>query len=408
MQQPSGGEWTNWSGSVSCHPDIVHRPETEHEVQRLVREARQAGDIVRVTGSGHSWTPLVATDDALVSLTQMGEVREIDADTHEATVAGGITIRKAARSLNQKGLAFPNLGDVTLQTIAGAFATGTHGTGLAFGNLAECLAGGRLVTGTGEIREVASDDEQLLRALRVSLGALGILTEMRLDLQPRYKIERREYCTRFADVWPLLDELVAGNRNMDLYWYPRSDEVKVRLLNGPGGGTDEEMLPADAELVKQRTDWWHRVIPEHNGIPRRFEEMEYAIPLANGPACFREVRDRVRKRWRANVGWRLLVRTVGADDTYLSTEHDRDVMTISLIQNAQLDHRDYFQDIEPIFRRHGGRPHWGKNHSLEADELAELYPAWDRFQRIRAELDPGGVFVSEHVREVLGPPEEPP
>lgn len=393
--------WTNWAGGVTCQPDHVLRPETEAEVQTIVREAREGGDTVRVAGSGHSWTPVVATDDVLVSLEQMTEVTELDREERWATIGGGITLEEAAKRLDAEGLAMPNLGDVTMQTVAGALSTGTHGTGPAFGNLSESLVGGRLVTGTGEVRAFDADDEQLLRAARVSLGALGIFTELRLDLQPTYKLQRREYCASFEEAEPYLEQLIAENRNFDFYWYPRSDEVKLRLLNGPGGGTDEDDLDF-AELVKDVTDRWHRVIPQHNDIDRRFEEVEYAVPIEEGLACFRQVRDRVRERWRADVGWRLLCRTVAADETYLSTEHEQDTMTISLLQNAQLEHEPYFRDVEPILRDHGGRPHWGKNHDLAADELQELYPRWDDFQRVRRKLDPDGVFVSEHLAELFG------
>jgi FAD/FMN-containing dehydrogenase len=155
-----------------------------------------------------------------------------------------------------------------------------------------------------------------------------------------------------------------------------------------------------ARLLAEEIGWSHEVIP--NARELRFEEMEYALPAAQGLACFREVRRRVKDHWRQSVGWRVLYRAVAADDAYLSLAHGRSTVTISLHQNATLPFREYFSDIEPIFRAHGGRPHWGKKHTLRAVALRPLYPGWDRFLEIRQRMDPGGVFLNPYLRELLG------
>ncbi|MFP8957692.1 D-arabinono-1,4-lactone oxidase [Natrialbaceae archaeon A-CW3] len=403
-QSDTAAEWTNWSGSISFEPDRVLEPETEEEVQSIVRECAAAGETVRVAGAGHSWTPVVETDDVVLSLANMTGVVSHDADAKEATLYAGTTLGEAGTELHDRNLAMANLGDVSMQTVAGAFGTGTHGTGAGFENLAGSLIGGRLVIGTGEVREFSAEtDPELLRAARVSLGTLGIFTEVRLDLQPTYKLQRREYCTNWEACREHVPTLIEENRNFDFYWYPRSNEVKLRLLNAPGGGTDHEAL-SYATLVEDQTGWWQEIIPEHDEIGRKFDEMEYAVPIEAGLECFERVRERVRQNWRADVGWRLLVRTVAADDSFLSTEYDRETMTISCIQNAELEHQAYFDDIEPLFREYDGRPHWGKKHSLRASELRALYPEWDSFQEQRGELDPDGVFLTDYLEELLGEP----
>ncbi|WP_255171364.1 D-arabinono-1,4-lactone oxidase [Natrononativus amylolyticus] len=393
--------WSNWSGSVSFEPDRIIEPETEAELRSLVSRCGETGETVRVAGAGHSWTPVVQTDDVVVSLTNMTGLVSHRPESKEATLYAGTTLEEAGTELHDRNLAMPNLGDVSMQTVAGAFGTGTHGTGPAFENLAGSLVGGRLVTGTGEVRSFdAESDPDLLRAARVSLGTLGIFTEVTLDVQTTYKLRRREYCTTWRDCRDHLPELIEANRNFDFYWYPRSDEVKLRLLNAPGGGTDDDDL-SYATLVEDQTGWWHEIIPEHDDIGREFDEMEYAVPVEDGLECFERVRERVREDWRADVGWRLLVRTVAADDAYLSAEYERDVMTISCIQNAELAHRAYFDDIEPIFHEYAGRPHWGKKHTLRAPELRERYPEWDRFQELRRELDPEGVFMTDYLEDLF-------
>jgi FAD/FMN-containing dehydrogenase len=127
-----------------------------------------------------------------------------------------------------------------------------------------------------------------------------------------------------------------------------------------------------------------------------------ARDAAAGPECFREVRRRILEHHRKHVGWRVLYRFVAADDAFLSPAHERDCVAISVHQNASLPFQNYFDDIEPILQAHGGRPHWGKRHSLCGDALASLYPKWDRFQAWRRKLDPADVFLSEECAALFG------
>jgi FAD/FMN-containing dehydrogenase len=157
-----------------------------------------------------------------------------------------------------------------------------------------------------------------------------------------------------------------------------------------------------AALVEDRTGWAHEILPKHSNLPYRFDEMEYALPFEAGVSCFQAVRERVKARWRASVGWRVLYRVVAADDAYLSTAHGRLSVNISLHQNAELPFWDYFRDIEPILRDHGGRPHWAKKHTLRGTDLQPLYPMWDRFLAQRQRLDPDGVFLTPYLRDLLG------
>ncbi|MFB6166189.1 MAG: D-arabinono-1,4-lactone oxidase [Haloarculaceae archaeon] len=403
MDRTALDQWENWSGSVSFDPRALYEPADEDELRELVARAGDEGRQVRVVGSGHSATGILETDDLLVTLDRLSGVADHDGDSHEATVLAGTTLGEAGNELLEYDLGMPNFGDVSTQTLAGAISTGTHGTGKDLPCLSTMLIGGRMVTADGDVRTFDADsDPQLLRAARVSLGTLGILTHLRLDLRPSYKLQRREYCTSWRDAEAHIPDLVEQNRNFDFYWYPRSDEVKLRLLNPPGGGTDHEAIDEYATLTEDRIGWAHQIIPKHSHIPRKFDEMEYAVPFEDGLACFREVRDRVRDEWRHHVGWRLLWRTVAPDDSYLSPSRGRETVTVSLHQNAELDYEAYFSDVEPILRAYDGRPHWAKKHSLRAPELRELYPEWDRFQQFRAELDPDGVFTSDYLQELLG------
>lgn len=392
--------WSNWSGSLQFTPQRIETPTNEKALAELVRRAAAEGRTVRVVGAGHSATPLVETDDVLVALDNFQGLESHDTAAGEATLRAGTTLEDAGDALREVGLMMHNLGDVATQTVAGAIATGTHGTGRNMQNLTIMLVGGRMVTAAGDVVNFSLEaDPDFLPAARLALGVLGIMTAVRLRLMPAYKLQRREWCTHISDCMAHLDELIAEYRNFDFYWYPRTDEAKLRTLDLPGRLADD--LPY-ADLVLDDVGWASEIIPKHSHIPRKFDEMEYALPAAAGPECFMEVRQRVKQTWRQSVGWRLLYRTIAPDDTYLSTAYGRETVTISLHQNASLPFWDYFKAIEPIFRAYDGRPHWAKKHTLRAAELRPLYPIWDRFLQVRQRMDPDGVFLNPYLRELLG------
>jgi FAD/FMN-containing dehydrogenase len=391
-------EWSNWSGSVRFRPSRIEEPATEGELVAAVCRAAAENRSLRVVGALHSSSPIIRADDVLMTLGRMKGVAAVDRDSCEAEVLPGTTLKEAGDALREAHLAMHNLGDVDVQTVAGAVSTGTHGSGRRLGNLATMLVGGRLVTGSGEVVDFSDErDPDLVRAVRCSVGALGVLSRLRLRLVPAYRLDRREWCCRVDDCLANLDTLINGNRNFDFYWYPRSDEVKLRTHNPPGDGP--ERLPF-ATLLSQEEGWVDDVLASRREL--RFDEIEYALPADAGPACFRELRERVKARHRRQVAWRVLYRTVAADDAYLSTAHGQETVTISAHHNAGLPYEDYFADAESIFRAHGGRPHWGKKHTLKAEDLRPLYPMWDRFHDVRRRLDPDAVFLSGPMRELLG------
>lgn len=391
-------EWINWSGSLRFRPAQVCKPKTAEAIRQVVGQALADGENVRVVGAGHSSVGLVATDHTLISLEKMKGLVGFDADTRQVRVRAGIHIGEAGEEFARLGLAMHNTGDVDYQALAGAFGTGTHGSGRKLPNLAAMMVGCRLVDGRGQVQEFnLQQHPDIIRAARVALGALGIFTELTLQLEPARTFVRKEYCAHVSDCLQHLDELIAGNRMFDFYWYPRSDLVKIRTCNPLGKGMAEVPF---ASLQEEQQDLLYRILPQERQL--KYEEMEYALPFEAGPTCFREVRNRIKDKHRHYVGWRVFYRTIAADEAYLSPFSGRDSVTIALLQNHQLEYKKYFADIEPVFRAYGGRPHWGKKHSLRARELQLLYPQWEQFLKIRQLLDPQGVFLNDYLKEILG------
>lgn len=391
-------QWSNWSGSLQFQPAGIESPRDEDSLRALVIRAAERRERLRAVGAGHSSSPLVATSGRLVSLEHFKRLESFDRDEGVATIGTGMTLEESGQALFDVGLAMHNLGDIDVQTVAGAIATGTHGSGKSLQNLATMLIGGRLIDGEGRCVDLdIHSDPDLIRAARCSLGLLGIFTSIRLTLVPAYELERRELWARTDAVLANLSALVEHNRNFDFYWYPRSDGTKIRVMNEHAG---EGFVPSDAKLAESKRGWSHEVLSKTRTL--KFDEIEYALPRDAGPACFQALRERIKAQHRKELAWRVLYRTVAQDDAYLSPAHGRDTTTISVHHNAGLPYEALFADVESIFRAHDGRPHWGKKHNATAGEIAAAYPDLERFLAIRARFDPAGVFGNPHLNEMLG------
>jgi FAD/FMN-containing dehydrogenase len=386
--------WSNFSERVSCNPARIARPASETELAAAVRAAAADGRGLRVAGTGHSFTPLCATDGTLVSLDDWQGITDIDRERGRATVRAGTKLHALGEPLLAAGLAMANLGDVDVQALAGAVSTGTHGTGPTLGSVSSQVVGARLVLASGEVLElVAGRDADRLDAARVSLGLLGAFSALTLQLVPAYKLHERVWKTGIAECLDELDADVAARRHYEFWWYPHKDYAERKAL-APTDAPAESVAGRKGE----RIDWSARILPTVREL--KFNELEYSVPAAAGPTCFAEVRERMQRRW-PDVVWPVEYRTVAADSAWLSTAHGRATVAISLHQDARLDCDPFFADCEPIFVAHGGRPHWGKLHTRKAADLAALYPDWSRFQSLRRELDPSGVFANAYLRELF-------
>jgi FAD/FMN-containing dehydrogenase len=398
--------WSNWSGSVTCEPRQIAMPTSEADVAALVKKAAAQGQVVRVTGSGHSFVPLCATDDVLVSLDHLAGIESVDRGKFEATILAGSKLHALGEPLAAHGMALANQGDIDRQSLAGAVSTGTHGTGPTLGSFSTQVVGLRIVTADGELLTLDLDrDADVMAAARTSLGAMGVTTAIRLRVLPAYRLHERMWQEPIAECMARLDERIAATRHFEFFWYQATDLAHAKALHPTDAPPDERPPAVDdpsgelASTPGERIDHSYRVFPSSR--ENRFNEMEYSVPAEQGPACFFAIRELMRTR-HPHITWPVEYRTLAGDEIDLSTSHGRETVTLSIHQANTLEHRPFFADAEAIFRRHGGRPHWAKMHSLSAAELAPLYPRWNHFQAIRRRLDPRGVFLNEHLKKIFG------
>lgn len=391
------GEQRNWSGNIRFNPHEIQIPGTEAAVRSLLKKCSQSGRTVRMVGARHSCSPLIKTDDVLLSLEKFNKPRGVHKTKTEATFDAGMSIEEVGSTLFRHGLAMENTGHIDQQALGGAISTGTHGAGKHLTNLSGQVTAVRLITGTGERKTFNErDDPDIMRALRVSLGAMGVFSRISIRVLPVYRVCRQHWCVSVDDCMSHLDGLMEENRNFGFYWYPRRDEISIRLWNLPGEGTT--YLPY-GRLDHEEVGWGKDLLPTPQEL--RYHELEYSFPLERAADCFLEVRERILQKHRKNVGWRVLFRPVAADDNYLSNCYGQTTVAITIHQNASLPYQAYFDDIEQIFMAHGGRPHWGKIHSLTSKQLQNCYPEWDKFQRIRETFDPKGIFLTPYLKRIF-------
>lgn len=391
-------EWVNWSGSLRFTPHEFVKPRSETELREIISKTYASGRKLKLAAAGHSSSPLVKTSDVLIHLSHMRKLIGVDEDIRIATFQAGATVHESAKALQRLNYALFNTGDVDVQTLAGAISTGTHGTGRKMQNLSSMLMGVRLIDYKGDVKIFNEKEHpQIMKAMRVSLGAFGIFSEIDVNVLPLYKLQRLEFFTDVDTCVNNFDQLGDENRNVDFYWYPRRDEVKIRILNEPGKGTRH--FHFNRRCSTEETGWVGDILPRKRTL--RFDETEFALPAENGLDCFQAIRKRIKEKHRRELAWRVLVRTIAADNSYLSPHHGRDSIAISVHHNAGLPFEFIFKDLEQIFVEFGGRPHWAKKHWRKGDDLASLYPDWNVFLELRKQLDPEGFFLNDYLKELL-------
>ncbi|GAA1947853.1 D-arabinono-1,4-lactone oxidase [Agromyces allii] len=433
----TGATWRNWGRTESVRPVRVERPDSTGAVQRAVTAAAASGLRIKPVGAGHSFTGIAVAPGVQLDLADVSGVIAADPATGRVTLGAGTRLYDLPRLLAPYGLALQNMGDIDQQTIAGATSTGTHGTGLGFGGLATQIVAAKLVTGTGELVEVSETSRpELLPAVRVGLGALGVLVEVTLQLVPAFVLHAVERVEPLDAVLGRWTERVAGADHFEFYWFPHTGTAMTKTNTRlPGDAprdplgrvsrwVDDELLAnglyrgicALGKVAPSTTPFFARQLDRFTGdrdfsdfSPAvfttnrtvRFREMEYAVPLEAVPSAFGAVRSLIERKG-LRVSFPLEVRAAAADENWLSTAYGRDTGYIAVHRYFREDPTEYFTEVEAIMDDHGGRPHWGKMHTQTDATLREKYPRFDDFVAVRDEFDPEGVFRNPYLDRVLG------
>ncbi len=363
---------------------------------------------MRVAATGHSFTPVVETDGLLLDLRQLSGVVGVDAVRKRATAWAGTQIRDFYHPLWDAGLALINQGDIDTQQIAGAVATATHGSGIRYTHLSGVVQRVRLVTASGEIREITEDEPELLAAAQVAVGMLGVMTQLELQVTDAYRLKQQVDLWRWEEVLERWDELVEEHRHFGFFWLPSEESGALYNLDGHGHPMadkcyvkiyDEAMPDEPDSAVEGRlVDRCYRIYPMV--YDPNFHELEYFVPLKRAPDAIKALRELMLRSLPQSV-YPMEVRTVGPDDAYLSPNRGTATTAISVSGQPGTDYWDYLRSVDALLSQFDARVHWGKLHFLTPERLHALYPEADRFIAIRREFDPAGTFLNPHLRELF-------
>jgi xylitol oxidase len=411
------GELTNWAGNITFSAGL-QRPGSIQELQELVSRSEK----VRVLGTGHSFNRIADTAGTLVSVAGLPRLTELREGT--VTVSAGLRYGEVTAALQAQGLALHNLGSLPHISVAGACATGTHGSGNANGTLASAVSGIIFVKADGELVTLTRDDPDFLGSV-ISLGALGVTIGLALDVQPSYEISQVVYDglpvsrlgSDFAEVFASAYSVSAFTDWVDpdvMVWRKMratGDPIEPTWLGATlADGPRHPIKGMPADFATQQggvAGPWNERLPHFRleFTPSNGEELqsEYFLPREKAAEAFEEMRALGHKM--APVIQVSEVRTIAADELWLSPSQGRDTVAL---------HFTWVQDeaavlpvveaMETALLPLGARPHWGKVFAADAGTLRAGYPLVPEFTELTRKYDPAGKFRNDYLTRYLPRP----
>jgi FAD/FMN-containing dehydrogenase len=398
--------WKNWSGTQSCHPAEYVEAGTVEQVQEVVSRATEQGTTVRAVGTGHSFTPVVSTDGIVLDISGISGLESADPVGQRARIRAGSTIASVGELLWEEGLSLRNQGDIDFQTFAGAISTATHGSGLKFTSLSGAVSRAELVTADGELHVIEGSDP-LLHAVQTSVGSLGILTSVELEMMPAYKLLRDVSFAPLPEVLERWPEETRARRHFMFWWGPYEGSLELYGIPSPPSDLQDpcyvrtyDQVPADYvddSLSEAQLGPAHRIFA--GNYPPGWDELEYFVPYEVALEALQAIRPVLDAF--PDQQYPVEVRTIAAEPALMSPMHGRESVSISLSGAIGTDYWDFLRGIDLALRDFDARPHWGKTHFFDAARLREVHPRYDEFVAIRRELDPTGTFLNEHLRDMF-------
>jgi len=417
MNSSQRGPLANWAGNVQFQATGLLRPDSVSELQQLVAKSGR----IRALGSGHSFSPVADTTGVLVSTAGLPPRVELGEGT--VTVSSGLRYAEVATRLHAAGRALRNLGSLPHITVAGAVATGTHGSGDRNGSLAAAVSAIELVTASGEL-VTATKTEDSFDGLVVALGACGIVTALTLDTVPAFEVRQYVYENlAFEDAARQFDDIMGAGYSVSLFTdfaAPRFGQIRLKLVPGqrqpPADWLGTKLASRDVSIIADQPAAstttqrgipgpWHERLPHFRAdqVPSSGGELqsEFLVGSEHAPQALAVLAG--LSVGLAPVTQIAEVRTVAADQLWLSMSYQRDSAAF---------HFTWIPDpgavlpvvawVEAALNQFDARPHWGKIFTTSPLTVAEQYPRLADFRRLAADLDPGGKFGNAMLVDYLG------
>ncbi len=428
--------WNNWVGYEETTPEQKLTPKSVEELQEIIKTASQNGKRIRVTGAGHSFSPVAKPEEIAISLHHMRGLVSVDKDNMEVVIKAGTYLHEIGPALLEHGLAIINMGDVQNQSIAGAVSTATHGTGVKLGSVADPVVGWKWVDGNGELHEHKRGDDDLSNSLHLSLGMLGVMVEYTMKVIPIYGLHESSTALEFEDALEQFMDVTNSVRHMEWFLFPGTNKVQQKvlkvaeakpmskwqhikddfegkvILNGAFYLMSEyarkhhkhikkvSKISADSIPNTVREGYCYEVFPKPRGV--FFNESEYFVDLEQYKECLTYFNDALMDNTRLSH-FPIEVRTHRGESGFLSPTQGKDKLVMSFHVYRGIPSDPLFDWVKEEMKAWQGRPHWGKVNKLSHAELRDLYPNLDKFLAVREQYDPNRVFMNAFLQEkILG------
>ena len=431
MKQNNNGTWVSWNENVTHNYKSLYKITTEEELQKVIKNSEK----IRVFGSKQSSADIASGLETLVDITTYNKILSFNDSEHTITVQSGVILGDLLDAIEAKGWCIPCLPDINTITIGGALATGTHGTSGKL--LCEYMTDCSIVLADGSLKRINEKDE-MIDAVRVSLGVLGVMSEITFKCEPIYTLHVKEGPEDDSEWLPKIKERLQKHDFLRILWLPHTD--KGYVITGDKINPDTEITEnlGPAYLKHRRTASkilykyshifpWTTAIAnkllyrgffsstkEHKGSLYQatvtksrgstIELAEWTIGLDKFPKVFEELKTEINK-WsnKSFIHIPMDVRFVYKDKSWLSYAYGEDTVTMGCVSRnaATADTYEAFKSIEKVFLKYGGKPHWGKRFTAKDAGISKIYSKWEDFKVLRKELDPTNKFLNPYLTELL-------
>ncbi|WP_299056953.1 D-arabinono-1,4-lactone oxidase [uncultured Polaribacter sp.] len=431
MKQNKNGTWTSWNENVIYNYKSLYTITSESELQEVIKNAKE----VRLFGSKQSSADIASGTTTLIDIKSYNKILAFNDEQHTVTVQSGVILKDLLEAIEAKGWCIPCLPDINTITVGGALATGTHGTSGKL--LSEYMSKCRLVMADGSIKEITEKDD-LMNAVRVSLGVLGMMSEITFTCQPIYTLHVKERPESDTEWLPKIKERLIKHDFLRILWLPHTDKGYVITGDKINPDTDIEENMGPAFLKHRRTaskilykythifPWLTAIAnkilykgffsssKEHKGTLYQatvtksrgstLELAEWTIGLDKFVTVFEELKTEINK-WsnKSFIHIPMDVRFIQKDSSWLSYAYNEDTVTMGCVSRnaATADTYEAFKSIEKIFLKHGGKPHWGKRFAAKDEALSKVYSKWEDFKLLRNNLDPNNKFLNPYLAKIF-------
>lgn len=430
MNHQKNYSFTNWAKNIKQEIPHFFQPETEDEIIPIIKSHNK----IRLVGTAHSWNEICVSDEALINLDRFDKILHIDKKAKTVRVQAGIKLTKLNELLDKEKLALINLGSIATQSLAGALSTGTHGTGINFQILGSQIIEFTLIKASGEKIVVNREkDKELYNAAIVNLGCLGVISEVTIQVTDTFNLHDYTATIPFDEVIENLDELLEQNDHLKFWWLPPAEKMIVYKYNRtnekPNDWRIRQILKDEVssvlfyrKLVKiagkypnfapkvsqimtrlfkkplDRIEKSYKVfnVPE----PPIHRETEWSFDAKNAKSILSAYKQNLLES-KFNFNFVQEIRFTKADNFWLSPSYKRDSLWIGFYNYEHENWNAALPFHEEFARKFGGRPHWGKEFTIDNDYLSKQYERFDDFVALKNDFDPKGKFENEFIKRLF-------